>query len=330
MKAIIPVAGVGSRLRPHTHTHPKALIPVAGKPILAHIVDSLAEAGVKDFVFVVGYLGEKIKEYVETHYPDYNNAFVVQSKREGIGHAIWETREEIKDEDEIVIALGDTIFELNLPQLLSTDHSTIATKKVQDPRNFGVAEMDENNYIQRLVEKPDIPKSNHAIVGVYKIQEVQALLEALQYNIENDIRTHNEFQITDAIMHMIEQGIPIVSFNIDNWFDCGKKETLIDTNATLLKKPEFVTENNQFESTIVIPPVNIDPNCNIENSIIGPYVSIGDQANLRYAIVRNSIIGSHAEIKNAMLNSSIIGSDATLKGVLQSLNIGDSTEINYE
>ncbi len=330
MKAIIPVAGVGSKLRPHTHTHPKALIPVAGKPILAHIIDSLAEAGVRDFVFVVGYLGEKIKEFVEVYYPNYNNAFVVQSNREGIGDAIWQTREEIKDEDEIVVALGDTIFELNLPQLLNNEHSTIATKKVQDPRNFGVAEMDEDHYIQRLVEKPAIPKSNHAIVGVYKIQEVQALLEALQYNIENDIRTHNEFQITDAIMHMIEQGIPIVGFNIDNWFDCGKKETLIDTNATLLKKPEFVTENNQFESTIVIPPVNIDPNCNIENSIIGPYVSIGDQANLHYAIVRNSIIGSHAQIQNAMLNSSIIGSDATLQGVLQSLNIGDSTEINYE
>jgi glucose-1-phosphate thymidylyltransferase len=332
MKAVIPVAGIGTRLRPHTHTQPKALIPVAGKPILAHIVDSLIEAGFKDFVFIIGYLGEKIQHYVEDHYKDRINAtFVVQAVREGIGHALWMSREHIEKEDELLIALGDTIFDMDMKELISTKYSALGTKKVEDPRRFGVVELDEKGFIKRLVEKPSIPISNLALVGIYKIQEVAALMEALQYNIDNDIRTKNEFQLTDALMRMIEKGIKFITFNVDNWFDCGKKEALLETNAILLNKPGMSSSSfENFNNCIIIEPVNIDPSCRIKNSILGPNVSIGPHTAIENSIIRESIIGPDSEIKNVVLHDSLIGNEATLKGLSQSLNLGDSTEINYD
>lgn len=330
MKAVIPVAGIGSRLRPHTHTQPKALIPVAGKPILAHIIDSLTEAGINDFVFIIGYLGEKIKEYVEDHYKDINAVFVHQTIREGIAHALWMTREFIEGEDEILIALGDTIFDMDVKEFMSIPHSALGTKKVEDPRRFGVAEMNEEGYITKLVEKPAIPLSNLALVGIYKINEVDALISAIKYNIENNIRTKNEFQLTDAMMRMISNGIKFSSYPVESWFDCGKKEALLETNAILLKKPSLVSKENPFLNTIIIPPVNIASDCDIRNSIIGPNVSIGLKAVISNSIIKESIIGPEAHIKNAVLHDSLIGNEATLTGLSQSLNLGDSAEINYE
>ncbi|MCX6351481.1 MAG: sugar phosphate nucleotidyltransferase [Bacteroidetes bacterium] len=332
MKAVIPVAGIGSRLRPHTHTQPKALIPVAGKPILAHIIDSLQEAGFNEFVFIIGYLGEKIQEYVKDEYGDkINSTFVVQSVREGIAHAIWTTKEFIEGEDEIIIALGDTIFDMDMKDFMATPHSALGTKKVDDPRRFGVAELDSNHFITKLVEKPAIPLSNLALVGIYKIKNVDGLLSSIKHIIENDIRTKNEFQLTDALMHMIEGGEKFTSYAVDNWFDCGKKDALLETNAILLKKPNFgQSASNNFENTIIIPPVNIHPNCDIKHSIIGPNVSIGPKAIIENSIISESIIGPDAHIKNVVLYNSLIGNEATLIGMKQSLNLGDSAEINFE
>jgi glucose-1-phosphate thymidylyltransferase len=330
MKAIIPVAGIGSRLRPHTHTQPKALIPVAGKPILSHIIDALQEAGFNDFVFIIGYLGEKIKQYVEENHADVNSTFVVQNIREGIAHAIWMTKEYIKDEDELIIALGDTIFDMDMKDFMKVPHSALGTKKVEDPRRFGVVETGKDGYINKLVEKPAIPLSNLALVGIYKVKEVDALLEAIEYNIENDVRTKNEFQLTDALMRMIEKGIKFESYSVENWFDCGKKEALLETNAILLNKPGYANTGLEFENTILIPPINIFPGCHIKNSIIGPNVSIGKDARIESSIISESIIGPEAHIKNALLHNSLIGNEATLTGLTQSLNLGDSAEINYE
>lgn len=330
MKAVIPVAGIGSRLRPHTHTQPKALIPVAGKPILSHIVDSLIEAGIKDFVFIIGYLGEKIKEFMDDNYKDIEAVYVHQTVREGIGHALWMTREFIEGEDEILIALGDTIFDMDMKEFMSIPHSSLGTKKVEDPRRFGVAEMNEEGFITKLVEKPAIPLSNLALVGIYKIKEVGELLSAIQYNIENNIRTKNEFQLTDALMRMIDKGIKFTSYPVESWFDCGKKDALLETNAILLKKPSLVSKENPFQNTIIIPPVNIASDCEIRNSIIGPNVSIGLKAVIENSIIKESIIGPEAHIRNAVLHDSLIGNEATLTGLSQSLNLGDSAEINYE
>ncbi|WP_111595025.1 sugar phosphate nucleotidyltransferase [Chitinophaga dinghuensis] len=328
MKAIIPVAGAGTKLRPHTYTQPKALIPLAGRTILSIIVDQLVEAGIREFVFVVGYLGEKIQHYVEQKYPDLTCHFVQQNSREGTGHAILLTRE-IVENDEILIVLGDTIVECDLLEVLHAPYSMLGLKKVDDPRNFGVAELDENGNITRVVEKPQIPKSNLALVGIYKIKETNLLFECLQTNITNKVKSHDEFQLTDALECMIENGVRFNGFKVNNWFDCGRKDTLLETNAILLKK--YKLANNPvlpYENTIIIPPVSIGEGCNIKNSIIGPNVAVGDNTVVNYSIVKDSIIGSFSNLYEVVLKSSLIGSDANIRGLSQSLNIGDNTEID--
>jgi glucose-1-phosphate thymidylyltransferase len=166
MKAIIPVAGAGTKLRPHTYTQPKALIPLAGKTVLSIIIDQCHEAGINDFIFIVGYLGEKIQDYVKARYPKLTCHFVYQNERYGTGHAI-DLAKEIVGDDEIFIVLGDTIAEYDLAEVLKSPYSMLGVKKVDDPRNFGVAEIEETGFISRVVEKPAIPKSNMALVGLY-------------------------------------------------------------------------------------------------------------------------------------------------------------------
>lgn len=328
MKAIIPVAGIGSRLRPHTHTQPKALVPVAGKPILGHIIDSITDAGINELIFVIGYMGDKIQNYIVQKYAHLNVHFVVQTNKEGIGHAIWTAREHVSEGDEVLIVLGDTIFDINLKTMIDMPFSTLGVKKVEDPRNFGVVELDEEGFITRVVEKPLIPKSNMAMVGLYKIREAKQLMQALNYNIENNLRTHNEFQLTDGLMKMIAEGVKIQTFKVEDWYDCGKKEVLLATNTMLLNRRSS-KEVPVFPNTIIIPPVSIAENCRIQNSIIGPNVSIGENTYVDHSILKNSIIGSYSQLEDVVLKDSLVGSDASLKGLSQSLNLGDSTEISF-
>lgn len=329
MKVIIPVAGIGSKLRPHTHTQPKALVPVAGKPILSHIVDNLREVGMKDFIFIVGYLGDKVEDYIRSTYPDIHATFLLQEPREGTGHAVWLAREYVNDSDELLIALGDTIFDVDLKEVLQLPDSSLGVKRVDDPRNFGVAEVNEDNYIVHLIEKPPIPKSNLALVGLYKIREGKELMSALDELITRNLRSHNEFQLTDAIEIMIRKGARVQTFAVENWYDCGNKESLLETNAVLLQKNPSATVDTTFPNTIIIPPVSIAANCKISNSIIGPKVSIGENTIIDYSILTDSIIGSYSQLENAVLHHSVIGSDASLRGLSQSLNLGDNTEIDF-
>lgn len=328
MKAIIPVAGAGTKLRPHTYTQPKALIPLAGKTILSFIVDQLAEAGIREFVFVIGYLGEKIQDYVEKKYPHLSCHFVQQSAREGTGQAILLTREVVGN-DEVFIALGDTICEFDVAAVLKDKCSVLGIKKVDDPRNFGVAEIGDEGYITRVVEKPQIPKSNMALVGLYKVRETKILFECLEENIRKNLRSYDEFHLTDALECMIVKGVKFSSFRVANWFDCGKKDTLLESNAILLKKYNHsLIPSLPYEQTIIIPPVSIAEGCEIKNSIIGPNVTIGENTVIGYSIIRDSIIGSYTNLHEVVLESSLIGSDANIRGLSQSLNIGDNTEID--
>lgn len=328
MKAIIPVAGAGTKLRPHTYTQPKALIPLAGKTILSIIIDQLREAGIDEFIFIVGYLGDKIRDYIDEKYPGLNAHFVNQSERQGIGHAILLTRHLVGD-DEVFIVLGDTICEYQVKDVLEMPNSAIGIKRVDDPRNFGVAEMDEEGLIEKVVEKPQIPKSNMALVGVYKIRESLVLFQCLEDNVRNLVRNRGQFTITDAIECMLLKGVKFQSFKVQNWFDCGRKETLLESNATLLKKfGGTISEEHSFENTIIVPPVSIAPGCDIRNSIIGPNVTIGEKTNINYSIIKDSIIGAFADLYDIVLTNSLIGSDTDVKGESRSLNIGDNTEID--
>lgn len=329
MQAIIPVAGAGTRLRPLTYTQPKVLISVAGKPILSFIIDELYENGITEFVFVIGYLGEKIKEFVEKNYPKLNAKFVWQEKREGLGHAVWVAKNEIDLEKELVIHLGDTIVDVNIKTILREQHSTLVVKKVDDPRIFGVAEMDADGFIKKVEEKPLIPKSNMAMVGFYLIKETQQLFHALTDGIENNIRNNNEFNLTDALQKMITDGVKFKACKIDSWYDVGKKDILLETNSILLKKLGSKAQNYGLtENSIIVPPVQIAAGAKINNSIIGPNVSVGENTEINYSIIKNSIIGSFSKLENVVLHSSLIGSDSVMKGLSQSLNIGDNTEID--
>jgi glucose-1-phosphate thymidylyltransferase len=328
LKAIIPVAGAGTKLRPHTYTQPKALIPLAGKTILRIIVDQLLEAGINEFVFIIGYLGDKIQDYVREKYPNLNATFVHQSERHGIGHAILLTRDVVGN-DEIFIVLGDTICEYDIKDLLNTPDSALCVKRVDDPRDFGVVELNEEGFITRVVEKPQIPKSNMALVGIYLIRDTGFLFNCLENNMRNQVMSRGEFSITDAIECMIEQGARFRAFKVQNWFDCGKKETLLESNATLLKKfGGVISPEHNFENTIIIPPVSVAEGCDIKNSIIGPNVTIGEKTTINYSIIKNSIIGSFADLYDIVLTNSLIGSDTEVKGESRSLNIGDNTEID--
>jgi glucose-1-phosphate thymidylyltransferase len=329
VKAIIPVAGAGTKLRPLTYTQPKALIPIAGKTILAVIIDQLLEAGVDDFVFVIGYLGEKIQRYIAKTYPQLKHTIVTQNDRRGTGHAIWLTKDAVNS-DELLIVLGDTICDYNVRELISSDTSMIGVRRVDDPRSFGVAELDENDVVLRVVEKPLIPRSNMAMVGVYYVKETARLFEALAGHIEARLDEQGEYHLTQALQQMIENGVRFNAFRVANWFDCGKKETLLATNAILLREMQERehTVVNAAEGTVIIPPVSIAEGCNIRHSIIGPNVTIGEFTNIEASIIQDSIIGSYAELKEVVLHSSIIGSDAFVRGMSQSLNIGDNTEID--
>ena len=327
MKAIIPVAGAGTKLRPHTYTQPKALIPLAGKTILSIIVDQLHEAGINDFIFIIGYLGEKIQDYVQKKYPDLNCHFVQQNERYGIGHAINLTREFVGN-DEVMIVLGDTIADYNVREIIDSPISMLGIKKVDDPRDFGVAEIDENGLISRVVEKPSIPKSNMALVGVYKIKETDFMFSCLEKLIVHKDKGYDEFSLTEALECMMQRGASFKAFKVTNWFDCGKKETLLESNATLLKKfGGNVSQEHHFENTVIIPPVSIAEGCEIKNSVIGPNVTIGENTTVNYTIIKDSIIGAYSNLYEVVLNDSLIGSDAEVKGESRNLNIGDNTAI---
>jgi glucose-1-phosphate thymidylyltransferase len=330
MKVIIPVAGTGSLLRPHTNTQPKPLIPVAGMPILGHIVRTLREAGFDEFIFVIGYLGDKIEEYIQSNFKNLiEYEFVLQQPREGLAHAIWSARNSFRNEKEILIVLGDTIAETDFSALKNLEGSWLGVKKVDNPKDFGIAVIHKNNHIKSLVEKPKIPVSNEALVGIYKISEVPLLLECIEDLFFQKRITNNEYHLTDALMKMIEKGVSLRTFDVSRWFDCGKKDALLAANAILLNYPENQSDIEIcYDGNIILQPVRIGKNCRIKNSIIGPNVAVGENTAIDSCIIKESIVGSYSELRNVVMYQSIIGSDAKITGICQSLNIGDNTEIN--
>ena len=328
MKAIIPVAGAGRLLRPHTYTQPKPLIPVAGKPILGHIIENLLEAGIRDQIFVVGYLKEKIQAYVEEAYKGkVKPVFVEQTPRKGLAHALWVCKKHIKNTSEILIVLGDTIFDRATQEVLKIPGSVLAVHEVDTPRDFGIAIIGKNGRVKEVKEKPEIPISNLALTGLYKIDHIKELLKVLEQMMEEPLEKDEEYSLPDAIMHMIQMGITFKAHRAENWFDCGKKSTLLEANRILLQK-SFTKNLPSFKNVVFIPPVYIADNCHIENAIIGPNVAIGESAHIQFSIIKNSILGAFSSLHNVTLEDSIVGNDASLTGKASQVNLGDNTEID--
>ena len=329
MKAVIPLAGTGKRLRPFTYTQPKPMIPVAGKPIVGHIVDELVRQGMDDFVFILGYLGNSIRQYIDKKYPTLKRTYVQQEELKGLGHAIWTARHEIEMDDGVLIVLGDLIFQHDLEEMLSSNASQLVVATVDDPREFGVVVENKDGKVIQVIEKPRIPKSNKALVGIYKILEVSVLIEALESLIADESLTHGEYQLTDALQIMIESGVDFQTSEVGQWFDCGRSDILLKTNARLLKNHEEASNHEgQFKNTVVIPPVFIGSDCDIQSSIVGPFTTIGEGTTVKSSVIRNSIIGNETSIENVVLHDSVIGNDSKVVGFRQRLNIGDNTEID--
>jgi glucose-1-phosphate thymidylyltransferase len=324
MRAIIPVAGIGTRLKPHTYSTPKVLLNVGGKPIIAHILDKLLEEGINKSTFVIGHLGDKIEEYIEKNYPSMKSSFIEQEKMEGLGHAIY-TAIPTFDDEEIFIILGDTIFDVDLKNVFKNKISSLGVKEVEDPRRFGVAVL-KNGFIEKLVEKPQTPVSNLALVGLYYVAHKKALINCLNELVEKDIRTKGELQLTDALQIMIEKGEKVTTFPVEGWYDCGKPETLLSTNQFLLNKKSFFKKR---DSVVINQPVFIAEDAEIMNSVIGPYTTIASGCRIKECIIKNSIIDSNSQVEKALLDNSIIGSNAFVRGTYKRLNSGDSSEVDF-
>jgi glucose-1-phosphate thymidylyltransferase len=319
VNVIIPVAGEGTRLRPHTHAVPKSLLYVAGKPILGHILDSLEGLNVDNFAIVLGARGEAIIDFCNT-FP-YEFKYVLQEKRLGLGHAVYVGAETL--EGPTLVLLGDTIIDIDYRKFCTGKSNMLAVKEVDDPQRFGVVEVKRDN-VTNVVEKPKHPKSNLAIVGLYYFHDISKVRSAVEYIIEKDIKTKNEYQLTDALKYMLENGEKFKIQRIDNWYDCGTVEALIETNRYLLKKTHY---HKKRGDSIVLPPVFVADSAKITQAIVGPYVSIGENVSVKNSIVRDSIINRAAIVENALLTESIVGENAVVKGGYKRLNVSESSVV---
>ncbi len=324
MRAIIPVAGMGTRLRPHTHTQPKALMHVAGKPILAHIVDELLGVGVDEVVFVVGYLGEKIEGYVRERYGrGLRTYFVPQGEPLGNGHAVYVAREYLDDAAALII-FGDTIVRGDLGGMVRGRESAVGVKEVDDPRRLGVVELDNDGYVRRLVEKPSEPPSNLAVIGAYFMKRGRPLATALAQLVDEDRRSRGEFWLADALQLMIDRGERMGVFPIEHWYDCGTAEALLEANRALL---DAAPPPGWTDGAIVLSPSFVNPSATLQGSVIGPYVSIAEGARVTNSVIRDSIVNANAVVEGALLEHSLVGEHAVVRGRPGRINVGDSSEL---
>lgn len=324
MKAIIPAAGVGSRLRPHTYTTPKILIKLGEKAIIDYILEKLITNGVDEIVMILNIDEEKVKSYIQNKY-SIKTKLLYQAKLKGIAHAVSTASDELTDEP-VLIILGDTIFEGDLKKLFENKYSCLGVKEIKNPEKFGVAVLDDNGFVKSLEEKPDTFVSNLALVGIYFIKNGTKLKNSIEYLIKNNIKTKGEYQITDAIQNMIENGEKITTSKIEGWYDCGNPANILSSHRHILKK--YPKKSFTTNST-VIDPCYISPTAHIINSVIGPYVTIGERTKITSSIIKDSIIGENSHIEYSILKDSIIGNNAFIKSKESSLNIGDSTKIIY-
>ena len=322
MKIIIPVAGIGTRLRPHTFTTPKPLLFVAGKTVLDHVLDQVLKLNPEEIIFVVGFLGDQIRKFIEQNY-SFKAKFVRQDELLGLGFAVNLALKEA-DDGPMMIVLGDTIVECDFEKFVAEGDYTLGLMPVDDPHRFGIAEVKDGKVLG-LEEKPEHPKSNLAIIGLYYFKDTALLRETLQQHVDSGKTTRGEIQLTDALQMMIDDGVAFSSYEVRKWLDCGKKETLLETNRHLLKDKN---ETVAIAGSVIIPPVSIHPEAVITQSVVGPYVSIGAGTVVDKAVICNSIIGSESQLKEIVLEDSLVGNNAKIRGDVKMLNVGHTSEID--
>jgi glucose-1-phosphate thymidylyltransferase len=305
MKIVLPVAGNGLRLRPYTENVPKCLLPVAGKTILDWIVEDSLGLKPSETIFITGYKADVVDQFLTKRTAWGKTRTVIQSNPQGLGEAVSLALPYVDDDEPVLIILGDTLFEADLSILNGMDQNVLYTYKVEDPRRFGVAVTDSTGRIERLVEKPQEFVSDEAIVGIYYIKDSKVLKECLKYLMDNNIRTKNEFQLTDALEMMIEKGCRFRTAPVSKWLDCGLAETLLETNAHVLNRYDNSASVN-LPGVKVIAPCHIGKDVKIVNSTIGPNVSVGDGCVIENSTVKNAVLWDGVKVEGRTLDNVIV------------------------
>ncbi|MEC8967998.1 MAG: sugar phosphate nucleotidyltransferase [Bacteroidota bacterium] len=332
MKIIVPMAGRGSRLRPHTLTIPKPLIPIAGKPIVQRLVEDISNVcneKVDEIAFIIGDFGKEVETNLISIAESLGAKGSIYFQEEALGtaHAILCAKESLKGN--IVVAFADTLFKADF-KLDNSSDGIIWVKQIENPSAFGVVKLNSTGEITDFVEKPDTYVSNLAIIGIYYFKSGEQLCNELEYLIDNDIKEKDEYQLTDALENMKNKGVVFRPGEVKEWLDCGNKNVTVATNKKVLELNNEYLENNTSASltnSIVIPPCYIGDNVELTSSVIGPYVSIGDNTKITNCVINNSLIQENSTIKSAVLSNSMIGNNTSYIGKEIDLSIGDFTEI---
>jgi glucose-1-phosphate thymidylyltransferase len=331
MKIIVPMAGRGSRLRPHTLTIPKPLIPIAGKPIVHRLVEDIAgviNQEIDEIAFIIHEsFGKQVENDLIAIAEKLGSKGTIYYQNEALGtaHAIMCAKESMSGP--IVVAYADTLFRADFTLDTSAD-SVIWVKQVEDPSAFGVVQLNENNQIVDFVEKPKEFVSDLAIIGIYYFKSGETLRAELQYLLDNNVVKGGEYQLTDGLENMKQKGLKFVPGKVDEWMDCGNKDVTVDTNSRMLNflhkdGSNLVSDTVRIENSTIIPPCFIGENVVLINTTVGPNVSLGNATHVTNSKIKNSLIQTHTHIKNANLDNAMIGNHATFDGNFTNVSIGD-------
>jgi glucose-1-phosphate thymidylyltransferase len=330
VKVVIPLAGKGARLRPHTHVTPKPLLRVADKPVMSYILDDLRDLGINDAVFITGHLKEKVEAYVRREYPEFEARFIEQETQNGTAGAV-QLAAPFVNEDLLVIFV-DTLFDADLSVIRTLPEDVagvIWAKEVEDYQRFGVIITDENGFMQRIIEKPREPISKLANIGLYYIRDWKLLFEGIEHVMNSAPGASGEFYLTDAFQYMIDKGAKIKTLEVEGWYDAGKPETLLETNLHVLstsrpRRPEGGS------NVTVHDPVHVADGVTLEDTEIGPNVTISAGSVVRGSKLRHTIVGAGATIEGADLHDSLVGDEATVRGVRGRIDVGDHSVVDVE
>lgn len=330
LKIVIPMAGLGTRVRPHTWSKPKPLMSLAGKTVLDHILatfNTLPGNQKYEYVFIVGHMADQVEKHMQTHYPQVKTYYVEQTEMKGQSHAIWLARQYL--DGPMLMVFSDTLIETDLSTIPDENADIVAwVKPVPDPQRFGVAQLGENGLITRLVEKPTDKSNNLVLVGFYYFKDAQALLSAIEEQMERNIQLKGEYFIVDAINIMLGRGMKARTQKVEVWLDAGVPQTVLETNRYLLEHGMDNSIACHCDEAVIIPPVFIHPSAELKNAVIGPYASIGAECYISASVIRNSILDDKAEVIDAILDSSLVGRHVRIEGRPSTINIGDDSVIS--
>ncbi|MDK2818837.1 MAG: NTP transferase domain-containing protein [Spirochaetota bacterium] len=312
MKIVLPLAGKGTRLLPHTTIVPKPLMFVAGQSILDHLMEELIALNPTEFVFVTGYMKEELETHLKNKYPNIAMKFLEQKDPQGLGHAIYQARDAFAKDEDMLVVLGDQTFTIDWTKMLQSSHNRISVVTVEDPSQFGIVSLDDRGFVTDMEEKPVNPKSNLAISGTYYFPSAQSVFSAIAYQIAQDIRTKGEIQITDSMRIMMDLGEQFEGLLIKDWNDCGNHKDLLAANKTLLQKNN--TTSTTFDKSVIIyEPVWIHPSVKITNATIGPNVSLAENVIIDDSTLVNTIVDINTRIKNSRIIDSYLGRNMNIE-----------------